>query len=260
MAYRTFITQPNLIETPIRFMGTVDETQESFNRHLHIDSYSGLIISFGAPLAIEMDDGRLHELPRVFFKRVDFGGIRQMRATGHAQAIGFDLFAWGSRVLVDEHVDLAANAIVPLDGLWHDLADHLVATFQQRGASEALNELAQFTDDRRKRKQIGLAPVRVTMDTLYAGNGQFNLTELSSQAALSPSQLERQFKYHTGVSPKILARLIRLDGALHSLRDAPVRQMTQVARRFGFTDQAHFIHEMKAFSGYTPRQYLALQP
>ncbi len=257
MPYRTFNSQPNLIESPIRFMGAVDETQEKFNQHLHLDSYSCLIISFGAPLAVEMNDGRLIELPRVFFKRAVFSTIRKVRATGPAQCIGFDMFAWGSRALVDEHVDLASNQIVPLDGIWEDLAQQLVSTFHQRGAPEALAELEQFMDDLRRRKQPGVASVRATMDALYATNGQFNLTELANQAALSPSQLERQFKYHTGVSPKRLARLIRLDGALHSLHEAPAHQMAQLAHRFGFVDQAHFIHEMKAFSGYTPSQYLA---
>ncbi len=258
MPYRTFMSQPDLVESPVRYMGVVDETEETFNQHLHVDSYSGLIINLGAPLAIEMDDGSLTELPKVFFKRAPFSAIRKVRATGPARCIGFDMFAWGSRVLVDEHVDLTANPIVSLDGIWNDLAQRLVSTFQQRGGPEALAELAQFTDDMSKSKRPGVAPVRATMDALYATNGQFNLAELASEAALSPSQLERQFKYHTGVTPKMLARLIRLDAVLHSLREAPARPMTQVAHHFGYVDQAHFIHEMKAFSGYTPSQYLAL--
>lgn len=258
MSYRAIASQANQTESPVRLMNVLNNTEENFNQRLHVpDSYPGLIINLGAPLVVEMDDGTSAELPQVFFGRLFSARIKRIRVTGPHQCISFDLFAWGSRVLVGEHIDLASNPIVLLDGIWKDLAQRLVTVFHQRGAVETLAELEQFVADQHRRKRLEVTPVRTAMESLYASNGQFNLTDLADGSALSPSQLERQFKYHTGVSPKMLARLIRLDAVLEGLHDVPARQMTHLAHRFGYSDQAHFIHELKAFTGYTPSQYLS---
>ena len=253
----TFVSQPAQFASSIRFLGIFEESEASFNHRIHMpDSHPGLLINVGAPLVLEEDDGTLTELPHVFF-----GGIQnrhlKLHATGKCQYIGLDMYAWGTRFLIDEQVDLATTPIVPLTGVWNDFAQTLEATFQRGREAEALTLLDQFVADLHKRKQLDVAPLRTALDNLYATDGRFSLDDLAAHSYLSPSQLERQFKYHTGVSPKAFARAVRLDAILAALLNTPVRQMTHLAQHFGFTDQAHFIHDFKSLMGCTPSEFLA---
>lgn len=63
------------------------------------------------------------------------------------------------------------------------------------------------------------------------------------------------FREHIGVTPKIAARIIRLDRAIAMFGPDTAGGMAGVALRSGFADQAHLIREFNALVGMTPGQY-----
>jgi len=83
------------------------------------------------------------------------------------------------------------------------------------------------------------------------------MAAIAARAYLSPSQLERRFRQLTGVSPKTFARLVRFEAVRDSLFMDPAYPPAKVAHDFGYTDQAHFIHDFKAFAGRTPGALMA---
>ena len=68
-------------------------------------------------------------------------------------------------------------------------------------------------------------------------------------------QLQRQFDGATGVSPKTLARTIRFEAIRNRLIFEPDANLTDLAYEFGYTDQAHFIKDFKAFTNKTPGEF-----
>jgi hypothetical protein len=137
----SFLSRRPQFASSVRFLGIFEEGESTFNRRIHRpDSHPGLMINIGAPLILEEDDGRRIELPRVFY-----GGIQnrhlKIHASGECQYIGLDMYAWGTRFLIDEQVDLAATPIVPMGGIWNDFAQTLESTFQRDGGAEALTLL-----------------------------------------------------------------------------------------------------------------------
>jgi methylphosphotriester-DNA--protein-cysteine methyltransferase len=100
-----------------------------------------------------------------------------------------------------------------------------------------------------------LALIQTACEFLYDTHGQMPITELAARCGLSLRQFERRFKRLTGLSPKILARLIRFEAA----RDGLLRGQSwaDLVYEFGYTDQAHFIHDFKAILGYTPGAFIA---
>src|SRR5262249_16466116 len=90
---------------------------------------------------------------------------------------------------------------------------------------------------------------------LYHSKGQFRVAELADRCQMSARQLERQFDEATGVSPKTLARTIRFESIRSRLMFEPDANLTDLAYEFGYADQAHFIHDFKAFTNKTPSEF-----
>jgi AraC-like DNA-binding protein len=99
--------------------------------------------------------------------------------------------------------------------------------------------------------------VRAAAQLLYHTKGQFRVAELANRCHTSARQLERKFDEATGVSPKTLARAIRFEAIRSRLMFQPDANLTDLAYEFGYTDQAHFIHDFKAFTDKTPSAFAA---
>jgi AraC-like DNA-binding protein len=73
----------------------------------------------------------------------------------------------------------------------------------------------------------------------------------------SPKGFIRRFKADVGVSPKRFCRLLRFQRALAAAHVGRAFNWGELALGCGYFDQAHFIHEFRAFSGVTPTAYSA---
>jgi AraC-like DNA-binding protein len=84
-------------------------------------------------------------------------------------------------------------------------------------------------------------------------NGNVTVKALASQAGLSERQLERRFLERVGIGPKLLARIVRLRATFRAAaagRDGP--NWAELAARYGYSDQAHLVHEFSRLAGSTP--------
>jgi AraC-like DNA-binding protein len=67
--------------------------------------------------------------------------------------------------------------------------------------------------------------------------------------------LARAFAEHVGVSPKQLARVVRMRRALGSMDVARRVGWSRVALDLGYHDQAHLTRELRALTGRTPGEW-----
>jgi len=87
-------------------------------------------------------------------------------------------------------------------------------------------------------------------------SGQINSVEqLAYQFNLSTRQFDRKFKEYAGFSPKMYMRLVRLSNALK--QQGSNKSLSRIAHECGYYDQSHFIHDVKAFTGYHPGFYFS---
>lgn len=143
---------------------------------------------------------------------------------------------------------------VPLDELWgvqaRRLAEQVAGTTSPQ-ESIALLE-ANLVDD----SQPGV--VQRIAAYIVSRSGQVRVDDLAFDAAMSARQLRRLFLEQIGLSPKHFCRVIRFRHSLSHLPASRRGDWTQLALESGYYDQAHFIHEFREFSGYTPSQFAAL--
>ena len=97
--------------------------------------------------------------------------------------------------------------------------------------------------------------VESTLETIFNASGQFSIGNLSQNHDISRRQLARKFSSAIGLSPKQLAKTIRIQSTLKILLNQENIKLTDLAYESGFYDQAHFIKEFKEFTGLTPKEF-----
>jgi AraC-like DNA-binding protein len=249
-----YFTPPTAARPNVQSFTILEESGVDFNARILLpDPSPQLIINLGAPLIWEMQPGAHLELPRAWIALPQTRPLH-LHATGSAHLIGINLYAWGPRFLVDEGIDLTAAPVIPLDGAWRDLTALVDTTHSRRGDLETIATLAQFVIDYHHSPRADASSLRAAVEILVGLHGECRAHELAARCYLSLSQLERDTKFFTGLSPKSLARLIRFDAACSEMLGDDSGRLTDLAHRLGYMDQAHFNHEFREFAGCTPRQ------
>lgn len=83
-----------------------------------------------------------------------------------------------------------------------------------------------------------------------------NVGEVSREIGWSRRWLSHVFSEKVGITPKRYCRLVRFQKLLRQLASGGRADWADVALAGGFSDQAHLIHEFRAFSGLTPEFYI----
>ncbi|MFT3681343.1 MAG: AraC family transcriptional regulator [Ferruginibacter sp.] len=197
---------------------------------------------------VVIPDGRID----LFFQRSATGSL-QVTLTGletepeqrsiPPQTLFFDINFKPLAVEYILHTSIAdvLNSAKELPGdFWNfttkDLADF--DTFCMK-ASQKIISLLPATIDERKRKLFEL---------IYSSNGEMSVKELSEKVFWSSRQINRYFNQQFGLSLKAYCTILRFRASLEHIAQG------QLFPELNFTDQNHFIKEIKKFSGVVPKE------
>jgi AraC-like DNA-binding protein len=111
------------------------------------------------------------------------------------------------------------------------------------------------------RKELRRHPATAyALREIAKGPGVDRIARLTEQVGLSSRRFIEVFRQEVGLTPKVFCRVRRFQRVLRTIAaDARSVDWTQIALSCGYFDQAHFIHDFKAFSGLNPTTYLALR-
>lgn len=92
--------------------------------------------------------------------------------------------------------------------------------------------------------------------------GEFNfalqrrsIAEVTDDTGLSARRFIEVFKQQVGLTPKLYCRVRRFQEVIHGVPVGGRVDWADLALRCGYFDQAHFIHDFRAFSGISPSAY-----
>src|SRR5262249_53525455 len=105
---------------------------------------------------------------------------------------------------------------------------------------------------RRNDQTDDVALIRMASQFLYEQRGIASIPRLAVFVNLSERSLAWKFLQTTGFSPKMLARIVRFNFIRNDLMHRPQQSLTDLALRYQYFDQAHFIHDFASFTGQAP--------
>lgn len=84
-------------------------------------------------------------------------------------------------------------------------------------------------------------------DLIYSSHGELSVKELAERVNWSERQINRYFNEQFGISLKSYATILRFRASFSHIKEG------KLFPEQNFADQAHFIREVKKFSGVTPK-------
>jgi AraC-like DNA-binding protein len=86
-------------------------------------------------------------------------------------------------------------------------------------------------------------------------HGNVNVKQLADTLNISERSLQRHFNEQVGVMPKTFAGIVRIKKTMEMIERIPNLNWKDLSYTLDYTDQSHFIHEFKRYSGKTPTEY-----
>jgi AraC-like DNA-binding protein len=82
---------------------------------------------------------------------------------------------------------------------------------------------------------------------------------VAEKVNLSQRRFIDLFRNEVGMTPKLFCRVQRFQEAIQSIQHKHTVDWVDLALSCGYTDQSHFIHDFREFSGLRPSEYLGLR-
>jgi AraC-like DNA-binding protein len=108
-----------------------------------------------------------------------------------------------------------------------------------KNVSKVIIDLKKEEVDPRKKKLF---------DLIYSSHGTIAVQELSEQVNWSSRQINRYFNEHFGLPLKAYCNILRFRASFDQIKEG------KLFPEQAFADQAHFIKEVKKFSGVAPKE------
>lgn len=154
-------------------------------------------------------------------------------------AISFKLLAID--YLIDLKIPSLLNEGVPLPVGFLGIAQNDITDFNAFCEKVSIKLISLIKPDIDERK-------RNLFDLIYSSNGTLTIKELSEKVFWSSRQINRYFNQTFGISLKAYCNIFRFKSSLQHIKNG------QLYPDLNFTDQSHFIKEVKKMSGVTPKE------
>lgn len=179
--------------------------------------------------------------------------------TGYVNTVAVRFYPYGFANFVPVPINALANKETPIDILFdQNIAKELeYSIVQATSTQQRIHIIETFLLGRLNSQATIDNIVKMTIDALLSTNGSASIKAILQDDLSKRRQLERNFIKQIGVSPKQLAKVIRLQAALKRMLHENPESLTNIAYESDYFDQAHFTKDFKEFTGISPKDFLA---
>jgi AraC-like DNA-binding protein len=233
------------------------EETSSFVRRRELPSVRVvLIINLGEPIRVFAPGGSgWSEQPEGFF-----AGMHDTYAvteTGGSQGgVQVDMTPVGAHLLLGIPMDELAQRVVTLEEMFGR-----GGTLLREAVAEAPDWAARFSvvDEflltLLDRARSPVPSVTRALGRLHESGGTVPVGVLAAEIGCSRRHLISRFREQVGVTPKLLARILRFERALALVDSRTEMGWAEIAQACGYYDQAHMIRDFHQFAGSPPSEF-----
>jgi AraC-like DNA-binding protein len=215
-----------------------------------------LIFNLGAPQRVVHSAGRFTRYRAAWVAGIQSRPL-DIESELDSELVGVRFRPGGAAPLLGLPAHAIAGSVVELAELHIDWAEELRDRLLEARDATDRALVAERALTRQLLRGQALDPrVAAALEAMRRLPAGLSLAALAGQLGVSHKHLIALFKREVGVSPKMLQRVLRFQGALQALQASPAPHVTQVAHDCGYADQAHLNHDFRALAGVTPRAYL----
>lgn len=216
-----------------------------------------VIINFGPPFLIHPGGRPQEEAGRTTFAAGLIDRYTVVRSHGRSACMQVDFTPFGARAFLGLPMNEIADQVVDLRDLLGRAADDLTERLWLAPAwQDRFLLLDRFVRARLARGPAVSAPVRLAWHMLARSRGTVRIADVAAALDWSRKHLAQRFAAEIGHRPKAVARIMRVNHALH-LGLSPAPDWADIALRAGYSDQAHLIREFRDMVGHTPGEIAA---
>ncbi len=178
--------------------------------------------------------------------------------TGETFAVGIVCTPVGCETVFGVRPSLVRGRVVELDAIWSDAATLRSCLVAAASPDAMLRLLEHRLAATLKDPPVGIdrceAAVRMVEDDPVR-----SIADIADALGVSHGHLDREFTRLVGLSPRALARLLRMNRLLARIDVSADVGWADLAHELGWFDQAHLIRDFKRHTGVTPSRYIAAQ-
>jgi len=164
---------------------------------------------------------------------------------------------WGFYAFTGIGSDKLTEQVIEAEDIWGNAISEIQEQLQSATHEEKVTIVERFLTDilnRQKAKTIDkVSSVAPVLGYLHKHMGNLAVAHMAYRSNVSVRHFNRNVTEITGLSPKLLARIIRLQTFL-SVHEAGAT-LTDSLYRCGYFDQAHFIREFREIANMTPNSF-----
>lgn len=177
---------------------------------------------------------------------------------GLSATFAIRFYAWTASLFAEDSLRGSMNGRYPAEAFFRKIAAALTPLlFDTFSLEDKVRAAEPILLSLLRRDKADAAVLNAVHHMLHT-SGRARISDISVSLALSSRQLERRFDASMGVSPKAFASLVRYQLLWQEMVYVPRFDALDAVEKFGYTDQAHLLHDFRRHHLMTPREALLL--
>lgn len=180
-----------------------------------------------------------------------------IQATGHTGIFSIRFQPWGFYAFTGMGADKLTEQVVAAEDIFGKSICIIQEHMQSASHEEKVNVIEGFLVDvlhrQKARVTDKVASVAHVLSCLHHHTGNLPVAHMAYRSNVSIRQFNRNVLEITGLQPKLLSRIIRLQAFLNIHEEGA--RLTDSLYKCGYFDQAHFIREFKDIANMTPNKF-----